>query len=85
MPAGDLNQGPQTGADEERQTRPAVAGPRLLPAVTFGLRAAVLAGMIGVAVIPAGAGAAAGGAPVIATARLGGAVPGAVDTSCCAS
>jgi hypothetical protein len=75
----------QAGArHDEFEDRGAAARARLLPRVTFGLGAAVLAGVV--VTSPASA-AIPGAAPVMTTATLGGAVShlatGGDDTACC--
>jgi hypothetical protein len=71
---------------EQHESRSAIGAPRLLPAVTFGLSVAVLAGMVGVTGLTATATPTAAGSSVMTTAALGGAIGGLMhnfDTSCC--
>jgi len=77
--------------DQPADARPASGG-RLLPKVTFGLSAAILAGVVVVAVTPAAPAGAAAPESVMATAGLSGAFGGPggfsttlpMQTACCA-
>lgn len=70
--------------DDERGDRGAAARARLLPAVTFGLGVAVLAGVV----VTSPVGAPSGGERVVITAALGGAIShlsaaSEAETGCC--
>jgi hypothetical protein len=74
-----------SGKDDRTQ------GPRLIPKVTFGISAAVLAGVFVVAVAPGPSAALAGSERVLTTASLvavingtGGDIPSTNETACCA-
>jgi hypothetical protein len=75
--------------DEQREPHRAVGAPRLVPAVSFGLRAAVLAGVVVVACPVAASAASQGGAAGTAVMTTVGlrapisALTGPDDTSCC--
>lgn len=72
------------GKDSETQ------GPRLIPKVTFGLGAAILAGVVVVSVAPSASAGAAGAERVVTTGALSGAINAAggvgmagAQTTCC--
>jgi hypothetical protein len=75
-------------SDERRGSRQALGTPRLLPTVSFGIRAAVLAGVVVVSAMPVGPAPALAGArtTVATTVTLGGPIGGLtlrIETTCC--
>lgn len=81
MSGAETSRTDQTGACGQQESARAAGMARLLPSVTFGMRAAVLAG-----VVVAGVPAAANGAPTPVTAGLSAPITQAISmytTSCC--